>query len=415
MNQAVSPSSLKIPQRARPFDKARINTPAWQRYLFGRDLSPNREEYEAVVAACWEGDEQMDALVDWMFEYGPSKSRALFTQALEKGVASIQDPPEPLVKFFRHVETRPTWLDDKLLEDGVHFIHGIGMAAAYVLRDLALMGGYLLSGFNHVLVMTGALNKDASLRIAETGQWWIDCTEFGGLERYSAGFKSTIHVRLVHAMVRRGLSKKPEWEADKWGIPVNQIDMVATYLGFCVVMLGGLRKLGIPVTPHESKAVMHLWAYAGWLMGVDEKWLVFNERDGVVLLSHTFMTQSRPDWPSRELAVALAQEPLQRKYPNLSELRGKLAYYQHLSVSRYFLGKEKMKQLGLPEDISAWFPIATAVPRLLNYSTQRFIPALRQRLEKEGRAAQLASLKAMFGEKESKVGIHRDQTGQHAA
>lgn len=410
MTHAATSSSLKIPHRARPFDKAHIETPLWQRYLFGRDLSPNRSEYEAVVSACWDGDQAMDELVEWMYELGPSKSRALFTQALEKGLNTVQDAPAPLVKFFNLIETKPSWLDPQLLEDAVHFIHGTGMAAPYVLRDLALMGGYLLSGFNHVLVMTGALNKDASLRIAETGQWWIDCTEFGGMERFSPGFKSTIHVRLVHAMVRRGLAKKPEWEAEKWGLPVNQIDMVATYLGFCVVMLGGLRKLGVPVTSHESKAVMHLWAYAGWLMGVDEKWLVFNERDGIVLLSHTFMTQSRPDWTSRELAGALAQEPLHRKYPNFSDLRGKLAYHQHLSVSRYFLGKQKMAQLGLPENVSAWFPIASAIPRLVNYSAHRFIPGLREKQEKEGRAAQLQSLQSMFGDKERKVGIHRDQS-----
>lgn len=402
-------TQFRIPQRARPFTKARINTPAWQRLLIGRDLSPSQDEYNRVVGALWEGDKAMDDLVDWMYAFGPGKARGLFTQALEQGLHTLQDPPAALATFFNSVDTAPAWLDRQLLEDGVRFIHGTGLAAPYVLRDLALMGGYLLSGFNHVLVMTGALNKDASLRIAETGKWWIDCTEPGGLERFGAGFKSTIHVRLVHAMVRRTLSRREDWDAEKWGLPVNQIDMVATYLGFCVVMLGGLRKLGVPVTAHESKAVMHLWAYAGWLMGVDDQWLVFTERDGIVLLSHTFMTQSRPDWTSRELAGALAKEPLQRQYPNFPELRKRLAYQQHLSVSRYFLGKQKMAQLGLPDDVSPWFPLLTAVPRLASYSVQRLLPPLREQQQRQGRQAQLQTLAAMFGEQDQHVGIHRDQ------
>lgn len=336
----------QIPQRVRPFSQTRINTSAWQRWLLGRDPSPSRAEYDAVVAALDYGDPAMDTLVEWMSEY--PDARRLFRQAVEHGVDSIPDAPQPLRDFFRVVETDPTWLNRDLLAEGVDFIQRVGMSGPYVLRDLALMGGYLLSGFNQALVMTGALNKDASLRIAETGQWWIECTEQGGLERSGAGFRSTLHVRLVHAMVRRGLSRSPKWKADEWGLPVNQIDMVATYLGFCVIMLGGLRLLGIPVTARESKAVMHLWAYAGWLMGVDERWLVHREREGVVLLRHALMTQSRPDWTSQELGRALSREPLTREYARFARLQRRFAYHKHLSVSRYFLGGRRCINSGCP-------------------------------------------------------------------
>lgn len=410
---AVAPLHPPVPNRARPFEKTRINTPAWQKLLLGRDLSPSRAEYDAVIAACWKGDPAMDDLVEWMFEAGAGPARKLFQQAVTQGVDSIADAPEPLKAFFQSVEAEPAWLDRQLIREGVDFTHGVGLAGPYVLRDLALMGGYLLSGFNHVLVLTGALNKDTSLRIAETGQWWVDCTEHGGLDRFGAGYRSTLHVRLVHAMVRRALAKNPKWDDGQWGLPVNQIDMVATYLGFCVVMLGGLRQLGIPVTSRESKAVMHLWAYAGWLMGVDERWLVFSEKDGIVLLAHTFMTQSRPDWTSQELGRALAQEPLQRKYPNLAALRGKLAYHQHLSVSRFFLGKQKMQQLGLPDNILPWFPLLTALPRCVNYLGHKALPPLRERQRREGRAAQVAVLRQMFGDHAPQVGMQRDQSVAH--
>lgn len=411
---AVAPLPPRIPARARPFDKAKVKTAAWQKLLLGRDLSPSREEYDNVIAALWEGDTAMDALVNWMYEFGAGPSRQLFQQAVTQGIDSIPDAPQPLKDFFAVVDAQPVWLDRALLEEGVSFIHGIGLAGPYVLRDLALMGGYLLSGFNQVLVMTGALNKDTALRIAETGQWWVDCTEHGGLERFGPGFRSTLHVRLVHAMVRRALAKHPKWDENQWGVPVNQIDMVATYLGFCVVMLGGLRQLGIPVTARESKAVMHLWAYAGWLMGVDERFLVFSEKDGIILLSHTFMTQSRPDWTSQELARALAQEPLKRKYPNLPGLRRKLAYHQHLSVSRFFLGKKKMRQLGLPDDILPWYPVLSAAPRLVNYLGHRLVPPLYKRAQQQGRAAQLDVLRQMFGDHAQAVGVQRDRSvAQH--
>jgi hypothetical protein len=83
------------------------------------------------------------------------------------------------------------------------------------------MGGYMLSGFNKTLVLTGALNKGASARIAETGKWWIDCTETDGMRRGGPGYKSTLHVRLVHALVRRNLQKRPDWDSQRMG-PAGQ-------------------------------------------------------------------------------------------------------------------------------------------------------------------------------------------------
>jgi hypothetical protein len=216
-------------------------------------------------------------------------------------------------------------------------------------------------------------------------------------------------------MIRRSLIGRADWDAAKWGTPINQVDMVATYLGFSVVMLGGLRKLGIPVTPAESRAVMHLWAYACWLMGIDERWLVHSETEGVVLLYHTFMTQTPADWTSQEMAKALAKEPLQRKFASFPELRRRLAWIEHLSNSHFFLGSEKMSRLGLPTRVGPWFPLASLPWRVGQYCGQRFMPPLRKRMEHEGRAAQRAALTSMFGDHVHAVGTTRDQTGQHHA
>ncbi|WP_101676361.1 oxygenase MpaB family protein [Alloalcanivorax mobilis] len=395
---AIDPPAA--PARVRPFAKTQAATPAWKRRLLGRPLAPSRQEYHAVVGALSEGDREMDALVAWMYDYGLGEARALFEQALNNGLDSLEAPPEPLRRFFAGVEQAPAWLDPALLEQGARFIHGTGRAAHFVLRDLALMGGYLLSGFNQSLVMTGALSKGTARRVAETGQWWIDCTEPGGLTRFGPGFRSSLHVRLVHALVRRNLAARSEWNSDTWGLPLSQIDMAATYLGFSVVMLGGLRMLGIPISGGESRAVMHLWSYACWLMGVDSRWLRFSEREGMVLLHHTLMTQSRPDWTSRELGQALAEEPMARHYRVLRSVRRRYARHVHLSVTRYFIGREKMGQLGLSQRVLPWYPLAGLVPRLIGYGVPRFVPGLRGWQQRRGRRAQLATLASMFGDQE---------------
>jgi hypothetical protein len=391
MNPAVAAG---IPRRALHYAEHPLKVPLWLRLALGRDPSPSPAEWSAMTAALMEGDTVMDEFVAWMFAGNPKEARRLFDQTLTQGIDSVPDAPPALRQLFAVIDREPEWLDRELLDEGARFIHRIGLAAPYILRDLALMGGYLLSGFNRALVLTGALNKGAGQRMAETGRWWMDCTATDGLHRFGPGFRSSLEVRLIHALVRRHLPRNPEWDSSEYGLPVNQIDMVATYLAFGPIMLLGVRALGIPVTRRESRAVMHLWKYVAWLLGVDEKWLVDSERAGLVRLYHTFVTQSPPDWTSRELGHALAQEPLQRQlpwreeFPRLHDWRLKLQYHLHLSVTSLFLNKERRRQLGLPEDIYPWFPLLTAGPRFVWYGSQNLFPKSRRRLEKLGRRLQ---------------------------
>lgn len=393
----VHASAIRAPARARPYEKTQTATPAWLRRLIGRDLAPSEAEYEAVVQALWEGDPAMDTLMDWMYDVGPQRARSLYETALNKGVAAVEDCPEPLQRFMKGVERPPAWVDFELMDEGARFIQSTGMTAPYVLRDLALMGGYLLAGFNQSLVLTGALNKGTARRVAETAEWWMACTEEGGLTRFSEGFRSTLQVRMVHALVRRGLSKREDWDEARWGLPLCQTDMIGTWLGFCVVMLGGLRKMGIPVTKRESRAVMHLWKYAAWLMGVEERWLVDTESEGIVLLHHVVQTHSRPDWTSEELGRALSREPLEHAFGVGQAWLRRWAYQRHLSVTRYFLNEKKMRQLGLPGGVWPWYPLLTLVPRLLGYGVVRVLPGLRGWQSRHGRQAQRRALGRMFG------------------
>lgn len=390
MNRAAAPSEYAptVPGRVRPFAKTQQATPVWLRLILGRALAPTRREFDAAVADLHIGDPAMDALLDWMVSYGLGPARQLFAQAITEGVERIDNCPEPLRAFFAEVDAPPDWLDWQLLSEGVGFIHGAGATALQVMRDLALMGGYLLSGFNQALVMTGALTKGTAKRVAETGKWWMDCTEIDGLRRYGPGFASTLHVRLIHAMVRRQLDSRDDWDHAMWGMPLNQIDMAATYLGFSVVMLGGLRKLGVQATSREARGVMMLWSYACWLMGVDTRWLRFSEREGAILLHCTLMTQSQPDWTSQALGQALSQEPLQRRFATQQGVRRQLAYHLHLSISRYFLSAEQMRQLGLPDGVMPWFPWLTLLPRTVLYSAQRLRPTWHAAQQRRGRQLQ---------------------------
>jgi hypothetical protein len=395
-----------VPERALPWAIVRLQWfPAWLgKRIFGTPLAPTSAEWRTVQQALWQGDPAMDKVVAWMFEGSARDNKALFEQALLQGVDSMESPPAPLKEFFARIEHPPAWLQPELLEEGARAAQLGGMVAFYVLRDMALMGGYVyFNSMNQTLEPAGALHKDTSLRLGETGKWLQDVTEPGGLSRFNSGFITTIRVRLVHALIRRQLQSRPQWRSEKWGIPINQIDMLATYLAFGPVTLTGSRLFGVPVSKKESAAILHLWRYIGWLSGLEEKWLVETEGDGLRKLYHTFLTHRLPDEKIRLLGQALMREPLQRHLPGMENtpLRAKLKrwwlYQLHLSNSALILGPVQRYRLGLPMFILPWYPLLSAPFRFCTLSWYRWRGgAALQNLAQRSREKQEALLRSYF-------------------
>jgi len=226
-----------------------------------------------------------------------------FHQALNSDNPLAFQGSDALHQLIRSTCINPGWADWKLIEEGVHFIHGTGRAATDVLRDMALMGGYLMVAFNKTLILTGELEKGAAPRLASTAQWWLKVVNPQANIAGGDGALATLRVRWMHALVRHQLSNSPQWDSRQWGLPINQVDMAATYLGFSAVMLLGLRKMGIVVTPRNSRAVMQLWKLIGWQMGVKEQWLVDTEAQALVRLRQFLFTHSPPDESSHRLAI----------------------------------------------------------------------------------------------------------------
>ena len=375
------------------------------------DPEPDAARWRAMGEGLMKGDAPADRLVEWMFAGDMKLTRPLFERALERGIKAVPDAPAPLREFFERVERRPHWVDMALVEEGALVNDRGGMDYFFVDRDLALMGGYQASAFNKALLLTGALQKGAGRRVAETVQWWLDCTAKGGMERFGAGFKSTVRVRMIHAMVRRHIGRMPEWRTAEWGLPINQVDMAATALAFPMVMLLGGRVMGVPLTRRDSQAGMHLGRYAAWLMGVEEQWLPRDEREGRTLLYQLSLSITNPDETSVQLGRALMNEPLQRPYAHLRWLRRRYQYERHLSVSRFFLGRAGMRNLGLPGYVLPWYPLLRAPPNLLFHLGLRLVPGGREWQARRGRQATIAFVRTMTGPEPVKIG----QAARHLA
>ncbi|MDB4985528.1 MAG: hypothetical protein JWN04_706, partial [Myxococcaceae bacterium] len=162
------------------------------------------------------------------------------------------------------------------------------------------------------------------------------------------GYAFTIKVRMVHAMVRATLLKSPSWQTQAWGLPINQADTLGTNLLFSIGFLEGCKQWGLRFTPEETDAVLHLWRYLGYLIGIDEALLPTDERSAQAALYLVGVSQPNPDADSRALAKALYEVPLSFERPAWVKriLRAEMAL--RLSMTRQILGDEGVDQLGLP-------------------------------------------------------------------
>ena len=400
--------TLIKPTRLAPFEKmSRSNLKSKLfNYFTDQQVQPNYEEYLSLNQALQTGDVPMDKVMDWVMT-NPRQNRKLFETALYQGIDQLPQEIPELTEFFNLVEQAPSWFDASKLETAIEFTHRLGSNGTYILRDLALMTGYQYPGFNQPLIITGALNKYAGKRLAETHKWWLDVTQLNSFARFNAGFTSTIYVRFIHALVRHQLGKSERWDARTWGLPINQFDLAMTNIAFSGVVLLGIRALGILPNQQEVENFLHFWKYIGWLMGIDEKWLVDQESEGWRLLYWMQFAHPQSDDSSFALGQSLSKEPFERRYRYLRPLQQKIAYRQHLQVTQFFIGRKRMQKLGLEHGSAAWFAYYLMIRNLVLYTGAKFVPKLDQTLREKGRNIQKLGLALYQSESKQLASMHQ--------
>jgi hypothetical protein len=329
---------------------------------------------------------------------------AQFRAALADGPDAVPGAPAALREFFAVVEREPEWLDRALLERGARVFRRFGRSRDDVLLQLSLIGGYRFGGPADLLVLTGGLSGSMSMRrLGETRQWTDAVCSPGGMRRDGEGFRLTVHVRAMHALVNQRFEHDPRWDTARWGLPVNQSDQAGTLGLFNSTLLLGMRALGWVVTTEQSRAVMHLWKYVGWLMGVDEEWLFDTERAQNRFNYHVLRVQDDITPAGPALAGALVEGQLTLHYDRLPALRGRYERLRLLSMLRFFLGRESMRDLRLPST-PVW-AVPPAVARNLVSSTLLVsCRAGRRLLERTGDRAAARQLRRLFGPDRPDIG-----------
>lgn len=331
-----------------------------------------------------------------------SVSHRQLSEALEVGSAELRAregvAPE-LIEYLEALEATPDWVDWDQIERAQKVYLKFGQNAADVLLQLSLIGGYRFGGPADLLVATGGLTGGTTLRrLAETQHWAMKLSTPGGLFPHAESWRLTGHVRAMHAVVNH--SMEPRWDSEQWGLPINRSDLASTLGLFDAVVLLGVRALGVPVSKQDSADVMHLWRYVGWLLGVDDEFLVERERDRHRINYHILLSQAGVSEAGPQLTQALVDA--QRKRARSGPFPGLQAWLGHerlLSMLTVFLGPASMREFGLPTR-PPWAHFYLVGLNTLRYRT----PFGRARLEAWGHKVYARQERETFGKAKADIG-----------
>lgn len=263
------PSAFRYPAAKLAGSHARLRSRVLR--LTGIDLFPDDRTAAAFKAGLTEGDPVAERFVAETYhgDLGARRARELVEQALRVGVRNVPAAPDSMRSLFGDFETLPPWLDTGLVEEGAavwrrwaYALGAVGNAGtmdtyteAWLALPLSLSGGYAGARALH--------------RYLETSRWWIEVSRPGAILRPGSPARNiSMHVRIMHVSVRARVREHPEWDFERWGLPISQSAMLLTLLGGSVAPALGLTALGFITSPREVRAVLHFNRYCGHLVGV---------------------------------------------------------------------------------------------------------------------------------------------------
>jgi hypothetical protein len=114
-------------------------------------------------------------------------------------------------------------------------------------------------------------------------------------------------VRLMHAAIRHLIvtDQRVPWPLADLGVPINQEDLLGTLMTFAWLIIDGLHKLGITLSPEDQQAYLDTWLTVGEVMGIEPALLPRTVADARALTTIIQDRQVAPSDAGREMMAAL--------------------------------------------------------------------------------------------------------------
>lgn len=264
-----------------------------------------------------------------------------------RAIAGETDVPEALLALIETCRVTPDWVDWTRVDRAGALFFRAGILGGIVLGLRSLIYGYAAPVGNKPLAFTGALEQKAQRRLAETSKFVAAVCTQGELVAGRSGFAYCIFVRLMHAQVRAMALRDQRWDSERWGLPINQHDMLATILLFSIVFVDGLRIFGLYASAEEEEDFQHLWRLVGHYLGVEHGLLPTTVAQARKTSSFIRLTQGPADEDSRALARALINEPFRHAKNKTQVMLAKGHVMLARSLARALVDETTAQALGL--------------------------------------------------------------------
>ncbi|GAB17180.1 hypothetical protein GOEFS_021_00070 [Gordonia effusa NBRC 100432] len=221
----------------------------------------------------WQGDELMDDVVDLFTRIGVERGRALFEQAVSSGIATVPAAPVELVRLFTCVEAVPDWYDAERANRGRDRMFAATLPATLLSAAFAVIDTTMNSDVSTATGATGRFRHDGNRRLRETALFFAEVLSADHPGPGTPAFAAAMHVRLMHAQVRRGL--REAWGDDRFaefGDPISNSALCGFFEAMLIFVLAD-HTLGRPVSSREADDAWHFLRYWSWLMGVCDELL----------------------------------------------------------------------------------------------------------------------------------------------
>ncbi|WP_320669328.1 oxygenase MpaB family protein [Patulibacter defluvii] len=332
-------------------------------------LLPDEALVARLAAGRHEGDPLADAVVAAFAELPGGVGFRRLDAALDALPGRLpESTPAAVRALVEQAASVPPRVDLDLVDAGATSFWRVGAPALFVsLLYGSLAFGYQYADLSRPLVATGRLERMASRRIGETARWALAVTRPGGMHPGGEGWKTSIRVRIVHALVRARLRRSPDWRPE-WGTPISATGMMATAIGgFHIIPERALHDMGAHANDADREARTALWRWVGFVMGVPEDLLPANAREAERLMTalESFFPGPSEEGPRLMRALTHHGLPLEGAIPRplVTPLRT-LSAPLVASFIRRWLGDEMADQLGLARSpLRHLFPLTRPVVR----------------------------------------------------
>ena len=228
------------------------------------------------------GDPLADAAIDSLAALSEPLRQDFIRAGMELDKQTLSRAPQALTDFFEAASAVPPWFDSRRIVPGYRGFH-----ANSAVLSLVFVAGSGVEGFGSLIAKaffaTGRM-VDFGVRRARQNTWHLaEIMTPGGLDVGADGWRLTLRIRLVHAQVRRQLRHWDGWDEAAEGMPISMAHLGLASAIFSARCLEFGEKLGVRLKRDEHDAIMTIWRYTAFLLGVPDSLLFRHSADALEL------------------------------------------------------------------------------------------------------------------------------------